>query len=400
MMEAGKHASFFQTNPFFRVLFREIDRMSGSIVYLFLTLIGPLFSFIVLLNIFSAEVPRNIPVGIVDLDNTQFSRKIALWVGATPEAEIKSDFPNLAEAYQKMAEGQIDAIVVIPEGTEKSILKGSQQILPVYINDLNILKGGFLQKGIYKALATLSGGIKLEIAKKKGMSDDQAMAYIQPVNLHQHVLFNPSGNYSYFLLTAILPLMLVVFTMFSSVYAIGIEVKEGTGPEWLEHSSGSIIVAFVAKLFPYTILFIVDVMVMNVVLFLQMGTPLRGSFFMIVLGEMTMIVTYQLIAVVLISLTSNLRLSLSLATVYSMMALTFSGLTFPRFAMPTLVHVFSALFPFTYWVEIFISQAIRGEKVVNSFISLSSMLAFILVSVAFFPRLKKILSEKKYWGRI
>jgi ABC-2 type transport system permease protein len=226
------------------------------------------------------------------------------------------------------------------------------------------------------------------------------MPYIQPVKLHQHILFNPSGNYSYFLLTSILPLMLVVFTLFSSVYAIGIEVKEGTGPDLLEHSSGSVIVAVVGKLFPYTILLMVTTVVMNVVIFLQMETPLRGDFFMIVLGEITLVVSYQLIAVLLISLTSNLRLSLSLATAYSMMALTFSGLTFPRFGMPALVHVFSALFPFTYWVEIFISQAIRGENVMNPFISLSSMLVFILVSVAFLPKLKRILSEEKYWGKI
>lgn len=399
-MGQGEKKSFFQKNPFFRVLTREIDRMSGSITYLFITLLGPLFAFFILLNIFSAEVPRNLPVGIVDLDHTTISRKISLWVGATPEADIKSNFPNLAESYRKMEEGEIDAIIVIPKGTEKNILKGGQQTLPVFINNVNILKGGFLQKGIYKALATLSGGIKIQVAQKSGMNQEQAMAYIQPVKLHQHVLFNPSGNYSYFLLTALLPLMLILFTLLSSVYSIGIEVKEGTGPDLLEHSSGSIIVAIVGKFFPYTILFMVNAVVMNVILFLQMGTPLRGEFYMLVLGELLMIITYQLLGVLLMSLTSNLRLSLSLASAYAMMSLTFSGLTFPRFGMPLLVHIFSALFPFTYWVEIFISQAIRGEEVVNAFIFLSPMLAFILVSVAMFPRMKRILLDKKYWGRI
>lgn len=399
-MGTGKEDSFFRTNPFFRVLMREIDRMSNSKVYLFITLIGPLFSFILLLNIFSSEVPRNLPVGVVDLDHTPVSRKIALWVDATPEAEIKSNFPNLDECYKKMAEGEIDAIIVIPEGTEKEILKGGQQVLPVYINNTNLLKGGFLQKGIYKALATFSGGIKLQVALKKGMNEKQAMAYIQPVKLHQHVLFNPSGNYSYFLLTALLPLMLVVFTLLSNVYSMGSELREGTGPGLLEHSSGSIIVAIVGKFFPYTLLFMVNAVVMNVVLFLQMGTPLRGDFFLIVLGELLMIVTYQFISVLLVAITANLRLSLSLASAYSMMSLTFSGLTFPRFAMPVLVHIFSALFPFTYWVEIFISQAIRGEDAINALISLSAMFAFIFASIGTFPRMKRILTEEKYWRRI
>lgn len=379
---------------------REIDRMSGSTIYLFTTLIGPLISFVILLSIFAEGVPRNLPVGIVDLDHTVLSRKVAMWIDATPEAEIAMHFPNQEEAYQQMAEGKLDAIVIIPEGTEKNILRGSSKKISVFINNTNILKGGYLQKGIYKSLATLSGGIKLQFAMKSGLSEKQAKSKVQPVRLQQHILFNPFGNYSYFLLSALLPLMLVVFTLLSNVFAVGTEVREGTGPEWLRHSGGSIIVGLAGKLLPYTILLAIDAVVMNVVLFIRMGTPLQGSFAFIVLGEIMMIVTYQLLAVLLISVTANLRLGLSLASAYAMMALTFSGLTFPQFAMPTVAKVFSYLFPFTQWVKIFISQAIRGEAVVHALIPMAIFVLFILLSVSLFPRLKKILRTEKYWGKV
>jgi ABC-2 type transport system permease protein len=290
--------------------------------------------------------------------------------------------------------------VIIPEGAEKNILKGSSERIPVFINNTNILKGGYLQKGIYKSLATLSGGIKLQFAMKSGLPERQAKAKVLPVRLQQHILFNPFGNYSYFLLSALLPLMLVIFTLLSNVFAVGTEVREGTGPEWLEHSGGSIIVALAGKLLPYTILLAVDAVVMNVVLFIRMGTPLQGSFAFIMLGEIMMIVTYQLLAVLLISVTANLRLGLSLASAYAMMALTFSGLTFPQFAMPVVASVFSYLFPFTQWVKIFISQAIRGEAVVNALIPMAIFVLFILLSVCFLPRLKKVLRTEKYWGKV
>jgi len=392
--------SFFRKNPFFKVFLREIDRMSGSTIYLFTTLIGPLISFVILLSIFAEGVPRNLPVGIVDLDNTDLSRKVAMWIDATPEAEIAMHFPNQEEAYQQMAEGKLDAVVIIPEGTEKNILKGNSEKIPVFINNTNILKGGYLQKGIYKSLATLSGGIKLQFAMKSGLPERQAKAKVQPVRLQQHILFNPFGNYSYFLLSALLPLMLVIFTLLSNVFAVGTEVREGTGPEWLEHSFGSLIVALAGKLLPYTILLAVDAVVMNVVLFIRMGTPLQGSFAFIMLGEIMMIVTYQLLAVLLISVTANLRLALSLASAYAMMALTFSGLTFPQFAMPVVARVFSYLFPFTQWVKIFISQAIRGEAVVHALIPMAIFVLFILLSVSFLPRLKKVLRTEKYWGKV
>ncbi len=391
---------FFRENPFFRVFLREIDRMSGSTIYLFTTLIGPLISFVILLSIFADGVPRNLPVGIVDLDQTPLSRKIALWIDATPEAAIAMHFPNQEEAYQQMEQGKLDAIVVIPEGTEKDIMKGGSQKIPVFINNTNILKGGYLQKGIYKSLATLSGGIKLQVAMKSDLPEQRAKAKVQPVRLQQHILFNPYGNYSYFLLSALLPLIIVIFTLLSNVFAVGTEVREGTGTEWLEYSGDSLIIGLAGKLFPYTILLAIDAVVMNVVLFVRMGTPLEGSFLFIVLGELALIFTYQMIAVLLISVTANLRLALSLASAYAMMALTFSGLTFPQFAMPEVAKVFSYLFPFTHWVKIFISQAIRGEAVVHALLPMAIFLFFIFLAWSFFPRLKRLLKEERYWGKV
>ena len=392
--------SFFGKNPFFRVFFREIERMMNSSVYLFTVLIAPLFSFLVLRTIFTDGVPSNLPVGLVDLDNTVLSRKMGQWIDATSEATIVYRSPNLSAAQQQMELGHIQAIVLIPEGTEKEVLKASGKTIPVYINNTNILIGGYLQKGIYKALATLSGGIKLQLELKKGRSGEQALAQVMPINMHQHVLFNPYGNYAYFLLSALFPLMIILFSMLSAIYATGIELREGTGPDWLNHAQGSVIVALAGKLLPYTLLLSINFMFMNMILFIQMGTPMLGSYLLIVLAEIVLILTYQLMGILIVSITANLRLSLSLASAYAMMALTFAGLTFPQFAMPLLARIFSMLFPFTYWTKIFISQAFRGESLIHGMLSIGALLLFILASVVLLPRLKRLLLNEKYWGKI
>ena len=393
-------SSFIQRNPFFRVIFREIDRMSSSFVYLFLTLVGPLLSFIVLTSLFSDGVPRDLPVAVVDLDNSSFSRKIALVIDAAPEVRVAKRTSNTADAFREMQAGAIDAVIIIPRDTERNILHGGQQTIPVHINNTNILKGGYLQKGLMKTLGTLSGGVKLKAAMKSGLSEKQARAKIQPVVIRQQVLFNPFGNYSYFLLSALLPLMLIVFTLLSAVYAIGIELKEGTGPDWLNHAAGSITVAIAGKLIPYTLLFSIVAVVMNVILFIQNGTPLQGSFLLLLLGECMLVICYQLLALVLVATTANLRLSLSLASAYSMMALTFSGLTFPQVAMPLAAQWFSYLFPFTWWIKLVISQSIRGEELLFGLAHASVITVFMLISAAFIPRMKRILLDTFYWGRI
>ena len=141
-------------------------------------------------------------------------------------------------------------------------------------------------------------------------------------------------------------------------------------------------------------------MVMNVILFIQIGAPLHGSFFLIALGELSLVITYQFVGILFVSALANVRFALSIGSAYSMMALTFSGLTFPAFGMPAVAEGFSYLFPFTYWIHIFVSQAIQGAPEVEGAKYLGILLLFIFLPVCFFPRLKRILQTEKYWGKI
>ena len=65
----------------------------------------------------------------------------------------------------------------------------------------------------------------------------------------------------------------------------------------------------------------------------------------------------------MIAVLSNLRLALSLGGGYSVLAFTFSGLTFPIMAMWPAMRVVSRFFPFTYYTDVFVDQALRGAPV-------------------------------------
>ena len=111
--------------------------------------------------------------------------------------------------------------------------------------------------------------------------------------------------------------------------------------------------------------------------------------------------SYQSIGVLIISVLSNLRLSLSIAGGYSVLAFTFSGLTFPLMAMDWYVVAFSRIFPFTFYTDVFIDQAMRGAPVIYSIHDLGWMtVVFILLPLLCLPRLKKIATNETYWRRM
>lgn len=386
--------------PLIQVLARELGRISKEGASYFVVFIGPLFAFLLISSIFFSGVPRNLPIAVVDLDHTNISLKAARMVDATPIAAINRSFISLEEAQRAMESGKVDAIVYIPNGTEKNILKGGSSNVAVYINNANIIKGSLLASGIQKALGTLSVGIQLQKHLQGGETRDQAIAQIIPVQLHSDVLFNPFISYAYFITLILLPVMLTVFTLFGTLYAIGTELQYSTCTQWLELADHSIVIALLGKLIPYTLCYCLVATCMDIDLFYFMGLPLKGSFGILVLSELLLILSYQAIAIVFITLTANMRLALSLGSAYTMLAITYAGFTFPVFGMPAFGQVFSRIFPISYWVAIFEGQSLRAEPWANSFAGMNYLVGFIVFGCLFIPRLKDVLMNKKYWWKI
>ena len=386
-------------HPILLVFKREISKIVKNKLMIFLLVLGPLSGYFLVINIFSKNTPRDLPVTVVDHDQSFLSRKLIRFVDATPIAKVKSICINLEEARLELNKGNIEAILYIPGETEKLIQKGEDAQIELYLNNANVLKAGLLNSGIKKAIATLSSGIKLKRLQMKGMNFKQAFNTIQPVNIHSIMLFNPYLSYSYFLTLALVPIILIIFILLGTIYTIGNELYKGSGIEWLGIADNNMFYALTGKLLPYFSIYLILTLIMNVLLINIIGVPFKGSIFILLLSEIMLIVSYQFMAIFFLGITSNLRLSLSLGSAYCMLAITYSGLTFPEFSMPAFGKSLAFLFPFNHWFKVFIGQTLRGEPGYIGFHHLIILLVFILLGLLLIPKLKHILLNKKYWGK-
>lgn len=389
----------FSKHPLWAVLCREVTRIRQNPAYRFLLFFGPLTGILLMYFIFRNSTVKDIPIGLVDQDHSSLSVKIANAIESSPDVEVVFQSQDIFEARDLFEQGKIKAIVVIPKETEEQVFNGTETALPVYINGSNVLLAGLVQRSVLTTLRTVSGAVQVKRLMMEGKNQNDAITRVMPVNIQKHLLFNPYTNYTYFLSSAMLYMMLFLFVLLSSVYTLGIELKKGTGPELLEISGNSVRFAIAGKLAPYTLIFTVFAVFINLLLYNFEGMPLNGSFATIVIGQFIAVIAYQLLGLVFIGVTINQRLALSLASAYSMMAITFSGLTFPLQAMPLVARIFAALFPFTWWEKLLISQSLRGAPVAEALIYICYIIIFVLVSLSFMPVYKKHLSNPKYWGK-
>ena len=383
-----------------QVVRRELRRIVRQPMYWVLMVVLPVVSFAFFAVIFERGVARNIPIAVLDEDHTTLSRKVTQMIDDTPTAMVSYEVQSMEEAQRLMREGRISAIVHIPAFFEKNILSNSQTHIECSVSGTNITVNGLLSKDLQTAVTTFQAGVQLQLLMKQGLTEKQAMAQIMPVRFDKHVLFNPHINYGYYLSPSFMPMMLMIFVVMVTVFAIGTELKHATAREWLGTGNGSVAAALAGKVLPITAVMFLISLVMLVINFKIVGTPLNGSLAVILAGTLLFILSYQSISVLIVSLLANLRLSLSIGGGYSVLAFTFSGLTFPIMAMWEPMQWVSKIFPFTFYTDIFVDQMLRGTPWVYSLPDLCYMSLFIVLPLLCLPRLKRVCTEEKFWGRL
>ena len=382
------------------VLRRELGRIATQPIYVILMVVLPLVSFVFFAVLFEKGIARDIPIAVLDNDRSDLSRKVAMMIDETPAALVAYEVQDMAEAERMIREGLINAVVLIPFDFEKNILSNRQTNIDAYVTGSNITVNGLLSKDIQTAVTTFTAGIQIQLLTKQGLTERQAMAQLMPVRFMKHILFNPYTNYGYYLSPSFMPMMLLIFTIMATIFTIGVELKRSTAGEWMAAARGSVMAAVTGKLLPVTTVMFLVSLAMFVVLFRIVGVPLNGSLAMLLAGSLLFIVSYQAIGVLIVAVLANMRLALSIGGGYSVLAFTFSGLTFPIMAMSPMMRLLSRFFPFTYYTDLIINQALRGAPVIYSVPDMCYISLFILLPLLSLPRLRRICTEEKFWGKL
>ena len=139
-------------------------------MYFVLMIVLPVVSFAFFALLFNQGAIRNIPIAVLDQDNTTLSRKAVQMIDDTPTAMVAYGIQGMDEGERLMREGRIMAIVQIPAFFEKNILSNSQTRLENYVSGTNITVNGLLSKDIQTAVTTFTAGIQLQVLMKQGLT--------------------------------------------------------------------------------------------------------------------------------------------------------------------------------------------------------------------------------------
>ncbi|MGK5059795.1 ABC transporter permease [Janthinobacterium sp. LB2P49] len=302
--------------------------------------------------VFSAGIARDLPIVVIDNDNSTLSRQLTRWLDASPGIEVAAKVASSDEALHRLRERTAFGYLLIPNDFEQKLLGGRQATVQWLYNAQFSSHAGALLRDVRTVSTTLSAGIEMTARMKKGVSGVQAAAQFEPIRTTLNSLYNDNVSYEAFLTLALMPAMLQIFIVVAVVTSMGRELRDGTVPQWLASAHGSWLRAVGAKLLFPLIAYCALALLYLLFFSLARDWAVAGSLPALLLSMLLLVLAYCGLATLLIAATLSLRLALSGAAFITAPAFAFAGQAFPLMAMPAPARAWAEALPLTHYLQL------------------------------------------------
>ena len=374
-----------------RIARRELRRLVANPVYFFCMVVAPVGCLFFFTTLMRSGLPTDLPVAVVDLDNTPTSRRLVRQLDAFEQTAVRMQCASFDEARHEMQQGSIYGVFLIPKHFQQDATSGKRPRLSFYTNGSFLIAGSLMFRDM-KTLSVLAGAsVGLQQGQARGMTDAQIMGQIQPITVDTHAIGNPWLNYSVYLSNAMLPGLLQLLVFIVTVYSIGAEIKQRTSRRWLSLGNGSLAVSLAGKLLPHTVIFTVVGLLICAVLYGYNAFPLASGWLPILVAMTLLVIASQAVGVFMIGVLPTVRLGLSFASLFGMLGFSICGLSYPVTAMYPPFHALSYLYPLRHSLLIYIDQALNGRALAYTWGEYVWLAAFFLLPLTIYRNLKRAL---------
>ncbi len=375
---------------------RELRRMASKPIYWFCMIAAPLFCFVFFTSLMAEGLPTDMPLGLVDNDNTTTSRSLARNLDAFEMTSIKEQYANVTEAREAVQRGDIYGFYYIPKGTTRKAKRQELPVVSFYTNYSYLVAGSLLYRDMRTMSELASGAASRTVLYAKGATERQAMAFLQPIVIDSHAINNPWLNYNVYLSNVILPGLLMLFIFMVTVFSIGTEVKYNTMHDWLIMARGSMFHALAGKLLPQTLIFFLIGIAFAIGLYGVLHFPCHCGLPTMLLVMFLGIIGAQGLGVFMFAMLPTLRMSLSFASLWGVISFSICGMSYPVMAMHPTLQGLSLLFPLRHYFLLYVNCALDGYPLMNAAPYVVGLLLFASLPLLLLRRLKKMLLVVPY----
>lgn len=375
---------------------RECGILKSNPIYLFCMVIFPIIVIIFFTSIMSEGLPENLPIGVVDNDNTSTSRALIRQLDAFQSSEVVAHYPNIHDARTDAQQNKIYAFLLIPKGTENALISSRQPTISFYYNYAYIAAGSL----VFRDLKTISMLGSAAVGKAKlsalGKTEQEIRAFLQPITLDVHPLNNPEINYNVYLSSSLIPACILLFIFLITAYSIGTELKFNRSKEWLALADNKIGVALIGKLLPQTLIFLTIMCAYEFYVCYILHFPHFGGAWSLLALNILTVLAAQGFGAFAFGLAPSLRMSMSICSLWAALSFSIMGATFPVNAMDSEIQTLANLFPMRHYFRIYQTCIFNGFSISYVWMNIGALILFTLLPLITLKRIRKAMLEYVY----
>lgn len=366
-------------------LLSEVKNLLTSKLQIVVALVMPFVAGLILVLIFKNGFVVGLPVAIVDNDNSSISRQAIRSIHSTQAVDVDFVTSDYAIAEKAFKAGEVYSIIVFDKEFSESLSKRKGAGVNVISNGFYLMYAKVAYKAIAQALIATNSEIHNTRLIRAGFSRNEAQTRANPLSLDISTLGNPYLSYTIYLIPGMLVSLIQMSGSFSALWIFR---------EHREHAASRIsppaeyrMSWLSAKFFPILLMNLLSIAFTFSILLPFAGIPIGDKYYF-AFGISVLLAIVSIGMGAFLSLTmSNLVSAAQALLVINAPAFVFSGLTFPRWAMPDVIKSFAEFLPSTQAIDAIFPIVLYNELPSKGLAELAIMLLVVwgLLSLAISP---------------
>lgn len=296
---------------------------------------------------YAHEVVKEVPIGVLDNDNTVLSREFIRELNISDMLKIVSTPKSIQEAETEFFNGQIKGYVVIPKKFERDILRGQQSVISLFADSSYMI----IYKSVYSGVVSVATelGAKIEIGKlmKSGVPKQMAIALKQPFNFVATSMYNPAGGYA----TYVFPVVIIL--ILHQTLLVGIGLMLGTKNEFKETycEKGDVAITIFGRSTAYVLLYLFYSLFYFMLYPQVIVYPMSYNIVPLFMILIPMFYSVAMLAHAISFIFKTRESSLLILVVTSLVFIFLPGLIWPRESIPQIINIIAMFLPATCGID-------------------------------------------------
>jgi ABC-2 type transport system permease protein len=323
----------------------------------------------------------NIRLGVVDDSRTPESRELIASLTESKSFQSAGSYLSVDQLGNAISRGDLDAGVVIPYDYSRDLVRGNPATVQFLLNAMNANTAAIAQgyaEGVMQSYNRGLAGSGIHANFRQIAAGEVSRRGL--VLLHPAYLFNPGLVASWFIVTGVFGLLLILNGSIVASAAMVKERERGTIEQLLMSPAGTyeIIIAKIAPLF--VLLFLMTLFAV-VVMETAFHVPIHGGLLLILCGSALCILCGISIGTVIATFSKSAEQAQLSSFFVNPPLSTLSGAFYPIEGMPHILQRLTAFNPVYHFVVISRASLLKGSGFGTLWPHFLALFAFTLVLV-------------------